>query len=232
MRRLADAIVVYTDTQARELRERMPGAAIYAAPNGLYSRVLAESGSGAEPRDVVFSGRLIPAKKPGLVVDAFLAALPELDEETRLVLVGDGPLREELEQRVPASVSGRVLFLGEVTNFEALRETYATALCSVSPGYVGLALIQSLWFGVPAIIARDEPHSPEIEAAVAGHNAVVIESDSVGAMRDALVQLTRERETWLERREAIASSCVERYSIESMVSSIARGMTERSSVAP
>ena len=112
--------------------------------------------------------------------------------------------------------------------YEPLRAVYDTALCSVSPGYVGLSLIQSLWFGVPAIIARDEPHSPEIEAALEGHNAVIVESDSVSAMRDALLQVAGHRDDWVARRPAIASACVARYAVESMVASIASAMRRRS----
>ena len=233
MRRLADAIVVYTETQASELRERMPRTTILAAPNGLYPRRLAATPSGeGRPQDIVFSGRLIATKKPGLLLDAFLAAEHQLPEATRLVLVGDGPLRDELERTTRAAASDRVVFRGEVTDYESLRDVYDTALCTVSPGYVGLSLIQSLWFGVPAIIARDEPHSPEIEAAQAGQNAVMVESDSVTALRDALLHMAGERETWLARRPAIASSCVDRYSVESMVSSLARALNGDQALRP
>lgn len=226
MRRLGTAVVVYTETQARELRERMPGTTILAAPNGLYPRRLAIDPSAAtSPRDVVFCGRLIESKKPGLLVDAFLAAADRLPPEVRLVLVGNGPLRGDLEGRTRSQEPGRVLFRGETTDYESLREIYATALVSVSPGYVGLSLIQSLWFGVPAIIARDEPHSPEIEAAVEGQNAVMVESDSVPALSDALLRVVEQRDDWLARRPAIAASCVDRYSVESMVASLALAMT-------
>ncbi len=148
------------------------------------------------------------------------------------MLVGDGPLRDELERTTRAAATDRVVFRGEVTDYESLRDVYDTALCTVSPGYVGLSLIQSLWFGVPAIIARDEPHSPEIEAAQEGQNAVMVESDSVTALRDALLHMAGERDDWLARRPAIASSCVDRYSVESMVSSLARALNGDQALRP
>jgi glycosyltransferase involved in cell wall biosynthesis len=225
MRRLANVIVVYTETQKRELAERMPGATIVAAPNGLYPRSLAVTPSaGAAPQNIVYSGRLIAGKKPGLLVDAFLAAEDRLPEQIRLVIVGDGPLRAELERRASAAGTARVVFLGEVWGYEPLRAVYDTALCSASPGSVGLSLIQSLWFGVPAIIARDEPHAPEIEAVEERENAIVVDSDSVAAMRDAILHVAKDRDEWLARRPAIAASCVERYSVEPMVASIASAM--------
>lgn len=51
-------------------------------------------------------------------------------------------------------------------NNEDIYDVYANALVSVSPGYVGLSLTQSLSFGVPMLIAIDEAHVPEIDAAL------------------------------------------------------------------
>src|SRR5207248_11625357 len=116
----------------------------------------------------------------------------------------------------------RIRFLGEITDFEELRRVYGTALASVSPGYVGLSLTQSLWFGVPAIIARDEPHSPEIEAARKDFNSLFIESDSVDALSDALVRVENDRDAWLARRPEIARDCATRYSVESMIDPIVK----------
>ncbi len=222
MRRLAHAIVVYTDTQAVQLRRRMPGKCIVAAPNALYERRMRSVPSKASlPRDVVYCGRLIPAKKPMLLLDAFIAALHALPEEMRLVFVGGGPLDGELRRRVrEADVDHRVDLVGPVTDRDALETVYARTLCTVSPGYAGLSLIQSLWFGVPVLVARDEPHSPEIEAVEEGVNAVIVDSDSIAALGDGIIRFARDREEWVSRRPAIAAACCERYSIERMVSSI------------
>jgi glycosyltransferase involved in cell wall biosynthesis len=69
---------------------------------------------------------------------------------------------------------------------------------------------------VPALIARQEPHSPEIEAAVDGVNTVFFTSDSVASLRDALVALVAERELWIGRRREIARRCADRYSLDAM----------------
>ena len=68
MRRLTDALVVYTETQARELRARMPGAEITATPNALYSVNEIGPAPGASPRTFVYVGRLVESKKPGLAL--------------------------------------------------------------------------------------------------------------------------------------------------------------------
>ncbi len=93
MRRLAQAIVVYTDSEAAALARRMPGHEVVSAPNALYPRALAVHDLQRRlGRDVIVVGRLVDTKKPTLVVDAFAEAVHALPEDARLVFVGDGPL--------------------------------------------------------------------------------------------------------------------------------------------
>ena len=226
MRRLADAVVVYTDSQARELAALMPRHEIYAAPNALYPRSRAVRDAEHRPAtDVLYVGRLVDAKKPGLLLEAFERAVPSLPEHTRLVVVGDGPLRPELEAKAgTTAVRERVQFLGHVADFETLKTLYARALVSVSPGYVGLSLTQSRRFGVPVLIARDEPHSPEVEAAESGWNALFFASDSPDALCASLLDVFAARDHWVARAPAIAEACVTRYSLESMVEALARAL--------
>jgi glycosyltransferase involved in cell wall biosynthesis len=225
MRRLASAVVVYSETQARELRRRMPRGLVMAAPNALYPLATQTSVvvDQRRPADFVFVGRLVESKKPRLLLEAFLLAVDDLPLDARLLFVGDGPLRKPLEERASA-VSDRVLFTGTRSEFEQLRAVYSRAMASVIPGYAGLSLIQSLWFGVPALIARHEPHSPEIEAAVEGVNAVYFASDSVSSLRDVLLAVAREREAWGRRRSQIARECAAKYSVDGMVDACMRAV--------
>ena len=148
MRRLAGAVIVYTETEARALRARTHGIEITAAPNALYPRdVLGAAVAHEPPTSLLFVGRLSPSKRVDVVVDAFLRAEDTLPTDVRLVIVGGGSERAALERR--AAGSGRVDFEGHVSSVDALRALYDRALASVSPGDVGLSVVQSLGFGVP-----------------------------------------------------------------------------------
>ena len=137
------------------------------------------------------------------------------------MFVGDGPSRDAVQDRARASgLEDRVELAGHVADFHQLRVLYARALVSVAPGQVGLSLTQSLWFGVPALLPNDELHGPEIEAAEPGHNTAFFESDSPAALGRAILDFYAERDEWLARAPAIASACVERYSLEAMVDAI------------
>ncbi len=68
------------------------------------------------------------------------------------------------------------------------------------------------------VVARDEPHAPEISIAVDGENALFVESDSVDELAAALVRMAMEREAWIARRQKIAADSVNEYSVEAMAS--------------
>jgi glycosyltransferase involved in cell wall biosynthesis len=221
MRSLASTLIVYTETEAQAVKRMLPGADVIAAPNALYRRAEVQPSppTGSET-DLVCVGRLTRTKKPALLIDAFAAAQPELPDDIRLVYVGDGQLRDEIEKRIRTrELAERVVLTGHVSSPERLRDVYARAIASVSAGYVGLSLTQTLSFGVAMIIVRKANHGPEIEAAVEGVNAVYVEDDSPTAIARAMVAVVRDRDVWLSRREEIAKPIRERYSIERMVDS-------------
>ena len=216
---LCDAIIVYTETQADELRAYLPSTRIVPAPNALY-RVSQMGGlPAANPTDFIYVGRLVKEKKPQLLLSAFLQALPGLPSSSCLVFVGDGPMRPELEQSAEAS-GDRVRFVGHVSEPEQLRQLYARSLASVSPGYVGLAITQSFSFGVPMVIAREEQHAPEIEAAQEGVNSLFFEKDNAGDLASALLEVVKDRPQWIAKRWAITADCASRYSVDLMAQRI------------
>jgi glycosyltransferase involved in cell wall biosynthesis len=138
-----------------------------------------------EVDSILYVGRLVEKKKVRLLLEGYIRAQKDslLAENIRLVFVGAGTERQHLEARAEeAGVAHKVQFTGHVSDIAKLRDYYRRAICSVSPGYVGLSATQSFSFGVPMLIARDEFHSPEIEACKEGFNAGFFESDDVNAL--------------------------------------------------
>lgn len=225
MRRLADAVLVYSEAEADALHKKMPDANVIAAPNALYRRLDIRAGSPPPDNrcDFVYVGRLVEMKRPEFLARAFLQARSELPRRARLLIVGDGPLRTRLEELAGDS-DGSILLLGDVYDTETLRALYAGALAAVSPGYVGLSIIQSHSFGVPMIIAREELHAPEISAAIEGWNSIMFSAGSAESLSSRLVEIAEDRRLWVDRRCEIAELCAENYSLEAMIARVVRAV--------
>ncbi len=213
MRDLADGCIVYTYDSARRLPKAGATARIWVAPNSLYARDCLNVSGEKERHLILYAGRLEPAKKPMLLLKGF-AAIASAKPDWDLVFVGDGSLRRELESTATnMGLEGRVQFLGEIYDLEVLTAIYAEARCSVSPGFVGLTLTQSLGFGVPMVIADDEPHAPEIELA-RSNAAIFFRHDSVTSLAAALQ--SPELDLTLPERRDLVEQVKSAYSAEAM----------------
>ena len=94
----------------------------------------------------VWVNRLVPYKRPDLVVEAF-RRLPHL----RLTLVGVGPMAEDLRAELPSNVR-----LEGWLPREELAELYATAsgLIHVGEEDFGMSMVEALASGAPVIALR------------------------------------------------------------------------------
>ena len=216
MRKLARAIVVYTNKQQLELQEKMPGKIILAAPNALLntSQMGAIAGN---PKHLIYVGRLSESKKALFLAKAFSKALNDLPKDIQLFIVGDGEEKKVLESFIiENNLSHRIHLLGHINDIARLRELYSNSYFSVSPGYVGLSVTQSFGFGVPMIVSRDENHSPEIEAVLDGVNALFFDTNSELSFRESLINVYSNIDLWTSRRDEIAAFCAKNYSVEAM----------------
>ena len=235
MMRMATAVVTYTTTQRKLLSPMLNGKPIFSAPNSLVSvkdcdpvHVKFE-----ELKRVIYVGRLNTSKKVSLLIEGFARTLNRLPSQVELCVVGDGLERNSLmSQAEQLGLANRVRFLGHISSHEILRDLYAEAFCSVSPGYVGLSCIQSFSFGVPLLVADKEPHAPEIEACAIGRNTVFFSAGEVDDLAEKLVSLWQERANWLRRRAEISRDIAENYSLERMVTGLVSAIDAVCSPSP
>lgn len=214
MERLSSGTVVYTESGRRELLKVRQNHPTFAAPNALYRRGEAGPAAAAAPgRDILYVGRLVPQKRPVLLLQAFELARDRLPYGTRLVFVGTGPDADELVAR---STNAQIILAGHVSDPAALRDWYASAAFAVSPGYVGLNAVQSLSFGLPMLYADEERHSPEVEALNAS-NSMTFRAGDVEDLAEALVAMHSDRERWWLSRTVLSDVCAAQYSVEAMV---------------
>jgi len=114
--RRAAAVIAVSETTSNSMR-RYAEFQPTIIPNGVdvgYWRS-APSADYARPgmRNLVYLGRLEPRNGPEIAIDAFNKMAPSMPD-VRLLMAGDGPMREELQARVAPEVRGRVEFTGAV----------------------------------------------------------------------------------------------------------------------
>jgi glycosyltransferase involved in cell wall biosynthesis len=219
MRGLADGVICYTWQDREVVRDHNPSTRTWVAANGLYSQEEMRVDACNDRRDLVYVGRLVAEKKVELLISAFADYRLSRDDLSRhrLVIVGDGPERANLERRViAANLKEFVDFKGHVAEAQTLRDIYKKAICSVSPGYAGLSLTQSLGFGVPMVVARSEPHAPEIELMSDATGVWFRENDPRDLAR-ALRSVYDDLPAWDTRRSAMVDFVSRTYSAEAMV---------------
>jgi glycosyltransferase involved in cell wall biosynthesis len=193
MRRAADGTVTYTYSSREAALSDLPGKPVWVAPNSLYPAAQITPAESTHRDSVLYVGRFAAAKKVDLLVRGF-AELHRSAPAARLVLVGGGEQEAAIRELVhELGLTESVDLPGWQEGDAVLRPHFARAFCTASPGFAGLGLTQSLGYGIPCAVARNERHSPEIELADTG--AVHwFESDNPLALAQTLMDLWRDRQ--------------------------------------
>lgn len=134
------------------------------------------------------------------------ARLRQQGENYQVMLVGDGPERQSLEN-LSRELSLTTVFAGAVYHEETLARLYRLADVTVSPGKVGLTAIHSLTYGVPVITHGDmDAQMPEVEAIEPGRSgAFFVKGDA-----DSLAQAIDDWFTSRPDSAAVGAACRDR----------------------
>ena len=217
MQRLASCIVVYTNTQRKELVKVLPGKTILSATNSVISsKKMITNTDENVIKNILFVGRLVADKKPLFLLQSFHSIMESVPKSTSLIFAGEGPESDRLQQYIAEhNLEKRVFLMGHVGNYEELKKLYFQSLFSTSPGYVGLSAIQSFGFGVPMLVSKDENHSPEIEA-VTKLNSLLFKTDDISDCGKMMLQFFENKSYWVKQRAKITEDCKKKYSSENM----------------
>lgn len=161
--------VVYNGVSAPELKDR----------DGIRRSL------GIEGQVITSVGRLVPWKG----FDALIEILPKLRErfpDLSLYIIGDGPEREALEEKIRAHGMGdRVRLLGRRERLDTLKYIYASDVFVLNTRYEGLShtLIETMMLGTPIVTTPAGGNKELIEHEATG---LLVPFNDRAALRDAL----------------------------------------------
>jgi len=217
--RIAHGLLLYGQhARAIGLNEGFPSSKLYVIYNSLdyprqqelrgkipdeeRSKVRRQLFGASEAPMVIFSGRLTRECQLELLLGA-MSILKCRGIDVNLLIVGDGPMRDNLEQAAE-SLGLSVRFEGACYDEAYLARLFVAADVTVSPGKVGLLAVHSLGYGTPVITHGDSEHQgPEWEAVIPGKTGALFER---GDVRD----LARTIEQWLDQnqdRKSVENEC-------------------------
>ncbi len=145
---------------------------------------------------VLYSGKLIPKKRPMDLVDA-CARLAE-NCPVRLVLMGDGPLRGEVEAEARRRGLEHLFVTGFVNQTEVPRYYAAADVLALPSGYEpwGLALNEGMCFSLPVVASDAVGAAPDLVRN--GENGFVYPAGDTQALADALSRVLASPERRLQ----------------------------------
>jgi len=210
-----DAIVAYSQRGAEEYRALgFPAECVFVAHNAAAPRPTQPPPERPAAFDgaptVLFVGRLQARKRIDLLLQA-CASLPEA-LQPRLVIVGDGPAREEFET-LAGEVYPQAHFAGARFGAE-LERYFAEADLFVLPGTGGLAIQEAMTSGLPVMVAEGDGTQNDL---VRPSNGWLLPPNDLGALTIALQNALADPKRLRQMGRESYRIAAEEINLESMV---------------
>lgn len=170
---------------------------------------------GVAPGDVVLSTMARLTKQKGH--EFLIAAMPAILERcpaVRLLLLGEGELREPLANQARAlGVEGRISFLGVRSDIpDVLAQTDVFVLPSLWEG-TSLALLEAMASGKPIVATDIDGNRPLLQS---GRDCLLAPPGEPSPLAEAVLRLIEDRELAQRLGETARKECLERFDIRAM----------------
>lgn len=214
-----DGLIAYSQRGADEYAAfGFPREKIFVAHNAVSAAPTASSDRRPKTIDrvnILFVGRLQARKR----IASLLRACAEMTSAPRLVIVGDGPERENLEA-VAKQVYPSAEFIG-AKHGDELKPYFAEADLFVLPGTGGLAVQEAMSHGLPVIVAKGDGTQDDLVRAENGWQIPPGDYEAlVSTMRDALSDVARLRKMGEEAYRIVSQE----INLEKMVEAFVRAL--------
>jgi glycosyltransferase involved in cell wall biosynthesis len=170
----------------------------------------------------IYVGGLISEKRPDLLIDAF-EALRKKYNNIKLLIVGDGPLKAQVENHLKEYNDENAKYLGRI--IKDVDAYFAAADCCVLPGIGGLALNQAMFWGKPCIVSKAD--GTEDDLVIEGYSGYRFEEHDLNSLISAMERRILEKtDKVVEMGENCHRIIAEKSNVNNMVSHFRNGINK------
>lgn len=205
---ISHGYIVYTEDGKRNLMSHDYPAAKIAVANNTISVSRPENLNGTSY--LLYIGRLQERKQVELV-------FPLLKKyNIKLKIVGDGDYLEQLLVQVKCHGVDKFVDLHPATFDEnEIKNFYSGALAYISPGHVGLGVVNSFAYGCPVITIESDEHAPEYSYCNSENSYI---AGFASGLESIIYSLRNDKEKLDRKKQAAFKYYVENLSVENYYS--------------
>lgn len=187
------------------------------------SKIRKELGIEKSENVLLFCGKLIPQKNPFVLIDILSAFEKTLN--LTILIVGEGELRKELEEKFQSRSLKKYIFAG-FQNQSKISRFYAAADAIILPSLSetwGLVINEAMNFGLPAIVSSRVGCAPDL--IIEGVTGFVFEFGNADDLLNKVYSIFSDRER-LENMKNHAKSHIDKYSLQNAVDGIEKAIID------
>lgn len=172
--KMADGFVFQTSEAMNYFSQEIKSKAEIIA-NSLNPNFIKKRYEGKRKKEIVTVGRLVDQKNQKLLIESFKDIVSDIDEDYKLIIYGDGYLKDNLANYInQCGLSDRVILGGKIDCVEDV--IYKSNIFVLSSDYEGMpnALIEAMSLGL-SVISTDCPCGGPRELIKDGDNGLLVE---------------------------------------------------------
>lgn len=234
--KLADAMVIYTNSDKKKLSQYIDSKKIFVAQNTLdraqfltIKSSLEEEGKAQVKQrlgfthtyNLIFIGRMLKEKMPEVVLEIFERLNPKLPNKIGIHFIGGGGDISELQEIVVKNNwQDAVKFYGAIYDDAKTGELLFASDMLIAPNYMGLSVNHAFLFNCPVVTFAENGfinHGPEIEYVVNNETGFVVHNVSVDKMSDNILSYLQNEEMQIRMKKNIKEKMETELTKENMV---------------
>ncbi|MCG2459690.1 glycosyltransferase [Flavobacteriaceae bacterium F89] len=238
--KLVDANIVYSQFDKDVILPYLDRNSVFVAQNTLDTNALSririeleqEGRTNIKQRlgikhdfNLVFIGRMLPSKRPDLLVDLYEYLLLNCNIAVGIHFVGEGEVLSKIRTRVNRNFDKNdFYFHGAIHDYFATGQILFVNDLMINPGYLGLSVNHAFCFCCPVLSFQTKngypAHSPEVEYVIHNKTGFLLESHTLETMAIKVIDYLKNRKIQEEFHQNLKYAVENTFPIEKMVNGL------------